>query len=192
MTEKKTTANNATRAKKAPAKATASRATPAKKATPAKRTAAKKGTASRVTPAKKGGPAKTADAATKSRFFQAAHRRAHKVVNDPERLHKIAEDAAKTSQTRLGPFTAVLDDFRALIRLVVAYARGHYREIPADALVVIVAGLIYVVSPFDLIPDLLPGGFADDAVVVGWVIKTVRGELESFRAWELGAATKGS
>ena len=79
-----------------------------------------------------------------------------------------------------------MDDFRTLVRLVVAYARGNYRDIPPDSLALVVAGLLYVVSPLDLIPDALPGiGFADDAVVVGWVIKSVRGELDEFRAWEL-------
>ena len=89
---------------------------------------------------------------------------------------------------RSGPFEAVLDDFRALIRLVVAYARGHYRQISPDALVVVVGGLIYVVSPVDLIPDAIPVvGLLDDATVIAWVIKTVRGELDSFREWEAGA-----
>ena len=108
-----------------------------------------------------------------------------RLTKDPEKLQKIAEESYKSGAARSGPFTAVMDDFRTLIRLVVAYARGHYREIPADALVVVVAGfLVYVVSPLDLIPDFLPGGFADDAAVVVWVVKSVRSELDNFRAWE--------
>jgi uncharacterized membrane protein YkvA (DUF1232 family) len=80
-----------------------------------------------------------------------------------------------------------MDDFRTLVRLVVAYARGNYREIPTDSLALVVGGLLYVVSPLDLIPDAVPVvGFMDDAVVVGWVIKAVREELDAFRAWELG------
>jgi hypothetical protein len=44
------------------------------------------------------------------------------------------------------------------------------------------------ISPLDLIPDTIPGvGLLDDAVVVGRVIKSVRKELEQFRAWEVGA-----
>jgi uncharacterized membrane protein YkvA (DUF1232 family) len=88
---------------------------------------------------------------------------------------------------RSGPFAAVIDDFRALIRLVVAYARGHYRQIAADKLVIVVGGLIYVVSPVDVIPDVVPvAGFLDDASVIAWVIKTVRDELDAFREWEAG------
>lgn len=82
-----------------------------------------------------------------------------------------------------------MDDFRTLVRLVVAYARGHYRDIPIDALVVVVGALVYVVSPFDAIPDVLPAGFLDDAAVILWAVKTVRDELDRFRSWELGSAS---
>ena len=145
--------------------------------------------AKKAAPTKKTAPARVAapqDAAG-SRFFASARKRAERVLNDPERLQQIAEDSYKSGASRSGPFGAVMDDFRTLIRLVVAYARGHYRDIPADALAMIVGGLLYVISPLDLIPDVLPGGFADDAAVVVWVVKTVRSELDAFRAWELGA-----
>jgi uncharacterized membrane protein YkvA (DUF1232 family) len=149
----------------------------AKKAVPTKKAAAKK-----AAPARGGAPQDAAG----SRFFASARKRAERVLNDPERLQQIAEDSYKSGASRSGPFGAVMDDFRTLIRLVVAYARGHYRDIPADALAMIVGGLLYVISPLDLIPDVLPGGFADDAAVVVWVVKTVRSELDAFRAWELG------
>jgi uncharacterized membrane protein YkvA (DUF1232 family) len=167
---------------------------PAKKATPAKKAPAKKATPAKKAPAKKATPAKKAPAkkatptdAVSSRFFTRARKRAEVIVNDPEKLQKIAEESYKSGAARSGPFKDVMDDFRALIRLVVAYARGNYRAIPADSLVVIIAGLVYVVSPVDLVPDVLPGGFVDDAVVVAWVVRMVRGELEAFRAWELGS-----
>jgi uncharacterized membrane protein YkvA (DUF1232 family) len=100
----------------------------------------------------------------------------------------VAEESNKKGLSKSDGFDEVLEDFRTLVRLVVAYARGNYRDIPADSLVLVVAGLIYVVSPLDLIPDTIPGvGLLDDAVVVGRVIKSVRKELEQFRAWEVGA-----
>lgn len=131
------------------------------------------------------GSAKGAPDAVKSKYFQRATERARRTVGDPQRLREIANMAGRSAQTTTGPFADVLDDFRALIRLVVAYARGQYRAIPVDALVVVVAGLIYVVSPVDLIPDAIPGiGALDDATVVLWVVKTVRNELDAFRLWE--------
>jgi uncharacterized membrane protein YkvA (DUF1232 family) len=122
-----------------------------------------------------------------SKYFTKTQSRARKMLDDPEALQRMAAESDRSGASRSGPFAAVMDDFRALVRLVVAYARGNYRDIPPDSLAVVVGGLLYVVSPLDLIPDVLPGiGFLDDAAVIGWVIKSVRDELDAFRAWELG------
>lgn len=50
----------------------------------------------------------------------------------PEQLRHIAEEAVRTRAHRAGPFRAIVEYSKALIRLVVAYSRGHYREIPLD------------------------------------------------------------
>lgn len=177
----------ATPAKKATATKAATapkRTTPTKNATPRKKASA----TAPATGSTKGTPAKNAAGAIESKFFRRATERARRIAGDPQKLRDIAEKAGRSAAMRSGPFAVVTDDFRALIRLVVAYARGHYREIPVDSLVIVVAGLIYVVSPLDLIPDTIPGlGVVDDAAVIGWVIKTVRGELDAFREWEAGA-----
>lgn len=70
-----------------------------------------------------------------------AHRHAWELASDdPNKLREIAEKANRSSALRTGPFASVLDDFRALVRLVVAYARGLYRQIPIDRLVIVVGG----------------------------------------------------
>jgi uncharacterized membrane protein YkvA (DUF1232 family) len=168
----------------------AKRATAAKKATPAKKaTDAKKAMpAKKATPAKKGPVTTKAAGAVESKFFRRATERARRIAGDPQKLRDIADKAGRSRAIGAGPFGAVADDFRALIRLVVAYARGHYREIPVDSLVMVVACLIYVVSPLDFIPDTIPGiGVVDDLAVVGWVLKMVHDELDAFREWEAGA-----
>ena len=181
---------------------------PKKKAAAAKKagTAKKVGTKSVESPkqarstkeavsAKKADPGKKAEPAMRdkaangpgSRFFRRATDRARRIVNDPDGLRELAERANRFSALQSGQFGAVLDDFRALIRLVVAYARGLYREIPVDRLIVVVGGLIYVVSPIDVIPDFIPvAGFLDDVTVIAFVIKAVREELDAFRRWESG------
>ncbi len=182
-------------AKKAPVKKTAAKKAPVKetatKKAPGKKTAAKK-TAAKKSPARTKGrrldaARERARSAPMSKYFTNARARAKKMLDDPEALKRVADEAYSSGANRSGPFAAVMDEFRTLVRLVVAYARGHYRDIPPASLVTVVAGLIYVVSPLDVIPDLVPVlGFSDDAVVIGWVIKSVREELDAFRAWELG------
>lgn len=184
MTETGKSSGRKAPAKKAPAaKTTAKKSPPPSKAKKARATQR----ASKLAAARKLSPS-----APMSRYFTNATSRARKILKDPEALKKVAEEANRSGASRSGPFAAVMDDFRTLVRLVVAYARGNYRDIPADALVLVVGGLIYVVSPLDLIPDFLPVGYVDDAAVVIWVVKSVRDELDAFRAWELGQDAAGA
>jgi uncharacterized membrane protein YkvA (DUF1232 family) len=44
-------------------------------------------------------------------------------------------------------------------------------------------GLLYLVSPIDLIPDFLPGGYIDDAMVLAIVIKQVSSDLDKYKEW---------
>lgn len=66
-------------------------------------------------------------------------------------------------------------------QLMKAYIAGTYKKLPAVTLVKMVAVLIYFISPFDFIPDVLPlVGFTDDLAVVLWVGKSIKKELDEF------------
>ncbi len=65
------------------------------------------------------------------------------------------------------------------------YANGSYRGVPWKAVAAIVAAVVYVVSPIDLIPDFLgPLGFTDDAVVLALTWGLVKRELLDYCAWK--------
>ncbi|MCU7650200.1 YkvA family protein [Pseudomonas piscis] len=82
---------------------------------------------------------------------------------------------------RLGKVKA---DLRLLQALCLAYWRGEYRAISPKALLSVVAGLMYFLSPLDAIPDFLPVfGMLDDIAVLAWLMKTLADELDAFRAW---------
>jgi len=39
--------------------------------------------------------------------------------------------------------------------------------------------------PFDLIPDfILTLGFVDDVALIGWIISSVKSDIDSFLLWE--------
>ncbi len=76
-----------------------------------------------------------------------------------------------------------------LTRLLGSYLSGKYRDLPVSTLSLIAFGLLYFISPIDLIPDaLIPFGFADDAFVLAWVVQRITGELTKFRSWERAEA----
>lgn len=74
----------------------------------------------------------------------------------------------------------------SLPRLVRATVRGEYAGTSRGRLLALVAALLYVVSPIDLVPEMfLPIlGLGDDALVIGWIAARVINETESFLTWE--------
>ena len=60
-------------------------------------------------------------------------------------------------------------------------ATGKYKGYDTKKLLVIIAAIIYVVTPFDLLPDLIPPGLIDDLSIVAWAIKEASEELENYK-----------
>lgn len=58
---------------------------------------------------------------------------------------------------------------------------GRYKEYNFSKLLLIVAVLIYVISPFDLLPDMLPTGLLDDSSLIVWALKEVSDELANYK-----------
>ncbi|MDH0301189.1 MULTISPECIES: YkvA family protein [unclassified Pseudomonas] len=99
----------------------------------------------------------------------------------PALLFAVARKGPKLGQLR--------EDLRLMQALCLAWWRGEYRAVSPKALITIVAGLLYFVSPLDAIPDWLLGvGLLDDIAVLGWVLKTVADELARFKAWRASQA----
>jgi uncharacterized membrane protein YkvA (DUF1232 family) len=111
--------------------------------------------------------------------------RAERYVRNPKELLRLLTAAERRlEQMDAGPLTPVKKDLQTLLRMLRASGEGTYRQLSKKNLVVAGLGLLYLVSPLDVIPDFLPGGFTDDAAVIGFVLRKIRGELVAFEAWE--------
>lgn len=98
----------------------------------------------------------------------------------PTLLFAVASKGASQG-SRLGK---VKEDLRLLQALCLAYWRGEYRAVSPKALLSVVAGLMYFLSPVDAIPDFIPVlGMLDDIAVLAWLMKTLDDELDAFRSW---------
>jgi uncharacterized membrane protein YkvA (DUF1232 family) len=102
-----------------------------------------------------------------------------KVVNKSEEIKK--KFSAK------GPLGRFIEDGQLLIAIVKDYWSGAYRQIPYGAIASIVFTLIYVLNPFDLIPDFLPLiGQLDDVAVMGACLILVEHDLHKYKDWKQG------
>jgi uncharacterized membrane protein YkvA (DUF1232 family) len=74
---------------------------------------------------------------------------------------------------------------RAVPRLVTATVRGRYHGTTKGRLGLLALAVLYVVSPVDVLPDVLPLiGIADDAMVIAWLAGALLTETGDFLAWE--------
>jgi uncharacterized membrane protein YkvA (DUF1232 family) len=102
-----------------------------------------------------------------------------KVVNKSEEI--------KQKFNTKGPLARFIEDGKLLIAVVKDYWAGKYRQIPYGAIASIVFSLIYVLNPFDLMPDMLPLiGQVDDVAVMGACLMLVEQDLHKYKDWKQG------
>jgi uncharacterized membrane protein YkvA (DUF1232 family) len=132
-----------------------------------------------------------------SASFDKATSRANEYANDPDSLNDLLDKAARKADARRGPLAEVRDTLLASFRLLRAYATRKYTRIPWQSLIMLIASVVYFVMPLDLIPDfILSLGIVDDAAILAWTFKKLKGDLDEFRKWEseqtsLGPKPKG-
>lgn len=120
--------------------------------------------------------------------FKNAKRRASGILQDPERLKKLLANSARkiravgNDNDSLQKLKQQVNTFNRMIR---AYVSGDYRNIPWKNVLMVTAGIVYFVTPLDLIPDFIPlTGFLDDLTVLMWVFNSVQDSIEEFEEWE--------
>ncbi len=62
---------------------------------------------------------------------------------------------------------------KAVYYALLLYYASLDKDVPAKDRLMIIAALGYFILPADLIPDMVPGGFADDTAALIYVVKKV-------------------
>ena len=122
-----------------------------------------------------------------SPFFARLKERAVGYLRDPDKLRDLIQRGRSKAggATGEGPVAGIWQSVLTLLRLLRAYARREYTDVPWQTLGLIVAGILYFVTPIDLIPDFIIGlGYLDDAAVLAWIVNAVRSVLDDFSTWE--------
>ena len=107
---------------------------------------------------------------------------------DVEKVVSKSEEIKKKFGTT-GPLSRFIEDGQLLLSVVKDYWSGAYRQIPYGTIASIVFTLIYVLNPFDLVPDMLPLiGQVDDVAVMGACLLFVEQDLHKYKEWKQGQA----
>ena len=120
----------------------------------------------------------------KSIYDQVAHDHA-KYAKDPARLKGLLRQAVQKASDNMARLQNIYEDLQALIRMVQAYLKQQYKEVPWKSIIYAIAAIIYFVNPFDLIPDaILFAGFIDDAAIITHVAGVIGEDIAKFKQWE--------
>lgn len=66
------------------------------------------------------------------------------------------------------------------------YRKGIYTNVPWFTIAAIAFAFLYILNPFDLIPDFIPGiGYIDDFAVFSFGLKFIESDLHKYLDWKL-------
>jgi uncharacterized membrane protein YkvA (DUF1232 family) len=103
---------------------------------------------------------------------------------DIQKVINRSEEIQRKFSAR-GPLARFIEDGKLLIAIIKDYWAGAYRNIPYGVIASSVFTLIYVLNPFDLLPDVLPIiGQLDDAAVMGACLLLIEQDLHKYKDWK--------
>lgn len=111
-------------------------------------------------------------------------------ANDVDKTERLLKDAHRKAESleKSGPIDKFYRELLFLFGLVKDSINGSYKDVPKGSIIVIIMGILYFLSPIDLIPDFIPFiGFSDDAFVLGLVFKQVNNDLEKYKNWKFNS-----
>lgn len=102
-------------------------------------------------------------------------------------MNEIIRQLKRTFRVLSG-FPSVQSIFSELIlfiEFVESYRANQYRSISPATLFTAAFGIIYLLSPIDLLPDYIPFlGWIDDIAILRVIIEVIRTDLRKFRIWK--------
>lgn len=98
-------------------------------------------------------------------------------------LDKVMADQ-ETAETKGGKLGKQFENFKLLWSLLKDYYNKNYPNAPWKLVAAIGFAVAYLVSPIDVLPDVLPFvGFVDDASVFALVVAGFDSDINAYKAW---------
>lgn len=99
------------------------------------------------------------------------------MVKDKSKVEKIFEHVKSLAKFK--------DDVLLVFSMLKDYVKGDYKQVPWRTIAVLVGALAYVVSPLDLIPDVIPViGWSDDCLALAGALAFAKVDLDAYKEWK--------
>ncbi|MBO7362616.1 MAG: DUF1232 domain-containing protein [Lachnospiraceae bacterium] len=113
---------------------------------------------------------------------------AQELMNDPVKWERFKTrfEAFLLKTTGNPVLSEVYDKLVIMLDLVDSYVKKEYTGVQPGTATTFLCALIYIISPFDLIPDVIPiTGYTDDATMIIHVLKSgAEMDLRKYREWK--------
>ena len=98
---------------------------------------------------------------------------ADKVMNNSDRIEKIVSN---------GTLSKFMKDVKVYFKMLSDVFSRRYTRVPRGTVAAIIGSLLYVLSPVDLIPDVIPViGYLDDAAVLALCLKFAKHDVDEYK-----------
>lgn len=110
--------------------------------------------------------------------------KAQEYIKTPEKIKNIIPQIQEYLSKK--GLSEVKENILLLIDYMSDIVNGNYKGYSVKSLLFVVAAMIYLVSPIDVIPDFIFGiGLTDDVAVIVFVLREVSLELDKYNKWKL-------
>lgn len=108
--------------------------------------------------------------------------KASSIYEDNEKLGELIDQfREKIKDSKI--FETIGDDLKLTMDMIIDWKNGEYTELSKDSVTIISIAFLYILSPISIIPKFIPLKHVDDLLVLGFVIKKLKDELEVYKQW---------
>ncbi|MEW8973220.1 MAG: DUF1232 domain-containing protein [Tissierellaceae bacterium] len=116
--------------------------------------------------------------------------KANTIYYDDERIMDLINKVKEKIENN-EVFADIIDDIKTAIEMIVDWKNGEYPHLSKNTVVIVIIGFLYLLNPFDIVPDFLKMGFLDDLIVIVYILKKIKDELKVYRAWKGSQISSG-
>jgi uncharacterized membrane protein YkvA (DUF1232 family) len=107
-------------------------------------------------------------------------------IQDSDASMSFPEEIRKTRSRSADP-RKIWDYLELLFSMLSDSYKGKY-PIPKKTVLVLTLALFYLISPIDIVPDIIPlVGFADDIAMLAFAASLIKDDLEKYRVWKMSS-----